>query len=190
MGDSPNPGRGHKAWAIIAVFLVIPIAISVVHIVRLARYYAPYLDEIASLCEELDGDLPLVLAIIRTESRFRPAVVSPRGATGLMQVMPETAQWVARNLLQLEDDTEVNLLDRQMNVSIGISYLKYLQRQFPYSQIAALAAYNAGQTRVRSWIDSGAWDGTAEALEDIPYAETRTYIRRVLSAYEIYKERY
>ena len=193
MADRPRksrgPGRRPRTLVFTVLILVAALALTLTQAHRFVRGYVPYLDEISSLSKELEADLPLVLAIIRTESGFRQQAVSPRGAVGLMQIMPDTAAWMAEQL-KLEGFEREKLPERHWNLTIGISYINYLQRQFPGSKVQALAAYNAGQTRVRSWIETGVWDGTLESLDDIPFAETRNYVRRVLAAYETYKKLY
>jgi soluble lytic murein transglycosylase len=135
----------------------------------------------------------LTLAIIRQESEWDPAVVSPAGARGLMQLMPGTAQLVAKQqglpyrLASLTTDTSYN-------VTLGAAYLKQLVSQFDGSYVLAIAAYNAGPARVRTWIaaygDPRARDvDTIDWIESIPFAETRNYVQRVLENLQIYRQR-
>ena len=146
----------------------------------------PYLDEIRPLCYEMDEDLALVLAVIQTESGFRPSVVSTRGAVGLMQVTPDTARWMAGQI-GLDGYTDDKLYEKQWNLTIGISYMQYLRRLFDGNLPQALAAYNAGPTRVRAWLEDGDWDGSVELIDDIPYGETRNYVKKVLKSYDRYR---
>lgn len=148
-----------------------------------------YVDEIAPLCREWGEELPLILAVIQTESRFREDARSAKGAVGLMQVMPDTGRWMAEQL-GLEGYADDKLPEKEWNLIIGIAYMSYLRRQFPGSLAQALAAYNAGPNRVRAWMNAGDWDGGAGRLEDIPYAETRKYVRKVLKTYEDYRKIY
>jgi soluble lytic murein transglycosylase len=150
---------------------------------------AAYAEEIASLCRDLGEDLPLVLAVIQAESRFQADAVSPKGAVGLMQVMPDTARWVAETH-RLDGYTDEKLFEREWNLTIGISYISYLRRQFPDSLAQILAAYNAGPNRVRTWLDNGEWDGSDASLDDIPYNETKKYVKKVLKAYNSFRKRY
>lgn len=123
----------------------------------------------------------LVAAIVRTESGWRPSAVSTRGAIGLMQIMPETGRWVARQL-GLEGFTEQWLFDPEMNLRIGCWYLAELKREFNDDQVIVLAAYNAGRGNVRQWLNSQRWDGQPENVGAIPFQETRTFVARVLAA--------
>jgi len=156
---------------------------------RVQKPPAAYVEEIAPLCEKLGEELPLVLAVIQAESRFRENIRSPKGAVGLMQVMPDTAGWMAEQL-GLEDYADEKLYEREWNLIIGISYLRYLQQLFPDNLAQTLAAYNAGPNRVKSWTSAGDWDGSAGKLEDIPYAETRNYVKKVLKIYDNYRRIY
>ena len=176
-----------KSFLLMAgIFLL---AASATRMDKLIRPAALFLDEIAPLCEEIGEELPLILAVIQTESGFRQDARSPRGAIGLMQVMPDTGRWMAERL-DLQGYGDDKLVEREWNLIIGISYMRYLRGQFPESLALALAAYNAGPNRVRAWLDAGAWDGSPAALDDIPYAETRNYVRKALKAYEKYRKQY
>jgi soluble lytic murein transglycosylase len=146
---------------------------------------APFFDEIAYACSEVGEDIPLILAVIYAESRFQEDALSPKGAVGLMQVMPETAKWMA-DRIGLEGYSEEKLAEREWNLTIGISYMHYLKQQFPGSLTQAVAAYNAGPNRVRSWMRDGQWDGSYEFVADIPFNETRNYVIKVMKAYQNY----
>ncbi|MEL7622928.1 MAG: lytic transglycosylase domain-containing protein [Clostridiales bacterium] len=188
-----NKGRSQGRWGKTVLLLVMIFVITIVasnkDILLRTLYPAPYYDEIAPLCQEFGEELALVLALIQTESRFRETALSSRGAVGLMQVMPDTAQWMA-DQLGLEDYKAENLHERQWNLKLGIAYLHYLRQQFPGSLVQALAAYNAGPTKVRSWLGEGQWDGSRENLEEIPYKETRNYVEKVMDRYEAYRRIY
>ena len=124
-------------------------------------------------------DSALVASVIMNESRFQNDARSSRGAIGLMQIMPETAQWIA---LQLGDDnfSLEKLHEPETNIRYGVWYLAELQREFAGNNILALAAYNAGRGTVRDWIEEGDWPWTFHALDKIPYPETRSYVKNVL----------
>ena len=121
----------------------------------------------------LDPDL--IGAVIYAESRYDPAAVSPRGALGLMQIMPETGAWIAQQL-GLSEPAKRDLLDIELNIRFGAWYLRYLLDRFGDLE-TALEAYNAGPSNVEAW--------QAEATG--PYPETSAYTRRVLTARPIYR---
>lgn len=126
-----------------------------------------------------------VAAVARRESGFRPGAVSDRGARGLMQVMPETGAWIAREI-GLRDYSAEKLFDPAVNVRLGCWYLAYLLRRFEGDPVAALAAYNSGEGTVGGWIEDGRWH-PGHGADAIPYPETRHFVRNVLRDYRLYR---
>jgi soluble lytic murein transglycosylase len=123
-----------------------------------------------------EGFDPLfVMAVVWAESGFSRSARSGRGAVGLMQLMPETAAEVARR--RGLDPGALNLEDPDTNIKLGAAYLAILRREFGPDSVAVLAAYNAGPTKARGWMKGG-----RVRLEDIPYGETRVFVRRVVRA--------
>jgi len=144
----------------------------------------------------------VITAIIRVESNFRTDIVSSKGATGIMQLMPETARWIAEQSPEFSEASPHILDTPTINIRMGAWYLRYLYDYFyPYfeesgldqeaDQLAIVAAsYNAGQGTVREWLSSGKWDGRLDTSEQIPYQETRHYVQRVHYYYKKYKNLY
>lgn len=139
-----------------------------------------------------DLDPALVAAVIKVESNFRADAVSRRDARGLMQLLPSTAEEVARNMgHQIDEDVFVEqLFDPEFNITLGTRYLAKMLRDFGGNEAMALAAYNAGPNKLKSWLDSGVWDGTWANREQIPYPETRNYLGKVQLAKEKYGKLY
>ncbi|MCR4424641.1 MAG: lytic transglycosylase domain-containing protein [Firmicutes bacterium] len=131
----------------------------------------------------------LVSAIIRVESRFRIEARSPKGAVGLMQIMPETGRWAAE-ALGIGDYTDAVLLDPATNIMIGTWYLSWLRGEFDGSLPLMLAAYNGGPKHVARWVREGIWSGEFEDSRQIPFAETARYVVRVIDAYTRYRQVY
>ncbi len=133
----------------------------------------------ASECNRIDPNL--LFAVMREESRFDRFAKSSAGALGLMQLMPDTALREGRKLgIVLKNDTEI--FNPEKNIFIGSAYLKSLIDEF--RNIAyALAAYNAGEKVVWSWIQNNNYETVDEFIEDIPYNETKKYVQRVLTSY-------
>ncbi len=134
----------------------------------------------------------LVLALIRQESGFLADIQSPVGARGLMQLMPATAERVAKGLKV--SYTPGRLDDPEFNVQLGASYLSGLLSDFEGSYILALAGYNAGPGRARRWVkDYGdPRDPSVDVvdwIEMIPFNETRTYVQRVMESVSIYRRK-
>lgn len=120
----------------------------------------------------------LLLAVAAAESGFNPRARSPKGAQGLMQLMPATARWTARKL-GLDFKPE-QITDRQINLRLGVGYLKLVLDDVEGSLPMAAAAYNAGPSRLRRWRDGPPLEVAAWA-EGIPFTETRDYVKKVLS---------
>lgn len=135
--------------------------------------------------QEYELDPYLVAAVIRTESRFRPRATSKEGASGLMQIMPTTAQWAAGQL-EIPYSPEL-LFDPDYNVRLGCWYLSELRREFGGDMVLALAAYNAGRGNVAKWLRENQWTGEHTTLDQIPFWETRVYIARVLRDVQWYQ---
>ena len=135
----------------------------------------------------------LIHALIRQESGFNPLAQSRVGALGLMQLMPSTAQQVARKAGR-QHSTAWLLSRPDYNVLLGTMYLSSLLERFDGSYVLALAGYNAGPTRVSEWIAQygdpreGAID-VIDWIERIPYRETRNYVQRILEATQVYRAR-
>ena len=128
----------------------------------------------------------LVAGIIREESLYNPKALSPVGAMGLMQLMPETANRIARRLGLVPVDRE-DLLQGEVNVRLGVAYVGQLLRDYQGNLIRAIAAYNAGPAAVKRWIAKFGSRDPDEFVELISYRETRRYVKRVLTSYRIYQ---
>lgn len=130
-------------------------------------------------------DKYLVAALIREESRFDPKAVSWAGAMGLMQLMPATAYRLKKDLkLHLGEHSEIH--DVKKNIMLGTHYLSMLIREFRQIPFA-LAAYNAGENALKKWMAKYNDDDLIEFIENIPYKETRFYVKRVLKSYWRYR---
>jgi len=134
----------------------------------------------------------LVLAVMRQESEFYPLARSPVGALGLMQLMPATARHSAQKIgLPFSRDRLTS--DPDYNIRLGQAYLKELLEQFDGSYILALAAYNAGPSRITSWIGlfGDPRDPSVDPInwiERIPFSETRNYVQRILESLVVYRD--
>ena len=145
-------------------------------------FYPPaYLDVVEEAARADAIDPLLILSIMREESRFAPDARSVAGALGLMQLMPQTASRLSTHAnvsMKHSDD----LYDVRTNIYIGAYYLKLLIRIFD-SVPHAIAAYNAGEDAVKNWVAAGRYRSTDEFIEDIPYDETRNYVKKVMTSY-------
>jgi soluble lytic murein transglycosylase len=131
----------------------------------------------------------LVLAVIREETSFMDAAVSPVGAKGYMQVMDDTARHVGK-LAGIPIDLAQMKRNRDYNIAVGSYYLGNLLQQFDNSFLVTVAAYNAGPGRVNEWLDKygdpRAGTDPLDWVESIPFKETRNYVKRVMSSYIVY----
>lgn len=147
-------------------------------------YPYPYRDSVLTYAQEYSIPPNLVIAVARVESKFRPNAVSPRGAKGIMQLMPETAQWIAQQM-SIEYKVE-DLFEPDYNIRLGCWYLAHLLHDFQGNLPAALAAYNSGRGRVNQWLEDKIWDGSLENISQIPYKETREFVERVTHDLKMY----
>jgi soluble lytic murein transglycosylase len=143
------------------------------------RFPMPFRDAVVRRSREINLDPAYVYGLIRQESRFVTTAQSHVGASGLMQVMPATARWTARRL-GMNGFTVDQLTDRDTNIAIGTGYLKMVLDDFGSSMPLAAAAYNAGPSRPRNWRNGPLLEGAAWA-ENVPFSETRDYVKKVLA---------
>lgn len=147
-------------------------------------YYADLIDEYAGK----NGLEPeLVAAVIYCESSFDENAVSRAGAVGLMQLMPDTFDWLSR--LMEDDFIGGEIDDIETNISCGCYYLGWMQRKFG-SQQAAIAGYNAGHGITAKWLADTQYSTDGMTLDSIPYSETQKYVEKVMKTKEIYKSLY
>jgi soluble lytic murein transglycosylase len=143
------------------------------------RFPMPHQQSVIKRAKDIGLDPAYVYGLIRQESRFIMDARSGVGASGLMQVMPATARWTAKRI-GLTNFTADQITDRETNIAIGTGYLKLVLDDFAGSMPLAAAAYNAGPGRPRVW-RNGAVVETAIWAENVPFAETRDYVKKVLS---------
>jgi soluble lytic murein transglycosylase len=148
------------------------------------RFPMPHKEAVIARSKTINLDPAYVYGLIRQESRFVTDARSGVGASGLMQVMPATAKWTARKI-GLTGFTPDQITDRDTNIAIGTGYLKLVLDSFEGSMPLAAGAYNAGPSRSRRWRAPN--EGTGPVLEgaiwaeNVPFHETRDYVKKVLS---------
>ena len=145
------------------------------------RYPTPFKDDLAPIAKQIDLNLAWAYGLIRQESRFIMNASSSVGAAGLMQVMPNTAKYVAKKI-GMTSYTSQQLQDKNTNLTLGSNYLNMVLNDLDGSWVLASAAYNAGPGRSKQWREK--LDGPVEGAifaETIPFNETRTYVKNVLS---------
>ncbi len=151
-----------------------------------ALYPFPFKETIATWSQERKINPMLVTALIRQESRFEPKIQSSVGATGLMQIMPETASEVA-NTLKVKSYKLESIDD---NVKLGTAYLDRTHQEYQGNSMLAVASYNAGPGAVSDWVSKSKTQDTDEFIEAIPYPETQGYVKSVFANYWNYMRLY
>ena len=148
-----------------------------------------YLDIINRYSEIHNVDPVLVAAIINVESRFDRYAVSRAGASGLMQLMPGTAIWVAEALGIESFDFDRDIFNPEINIRMGTWYIARLINNHAELPVA-LAAYNAGSGNVASWLANPLYSSNGITLDYIPFGETRRYVSVVLASIHAYRFRF
>jgi len=143
------------------------------------RYLAPFGEQIRSAAKDQSIDGAWVYGLMRQESRFITNAKSTVGASGLMQLMPATAKWVAKKI-GLKDYNHGQVNDTDTNVLLGTTYMRLVLESLDNHPVLASAAYNAGPGRARKWRADRPLEGAIYA-ETIPFSETRDYVKKVMS---------
>lgn len=150
-------------------------------------YKKDYSEYVSKYAEEYDIDENLIYALIKAESNFNEKAVSHQNAKGLMQLMQYTAQDLAnRSQIKLTKD---NILEPDININLGTQYIALLLNKYDSIEVA-LAAYNAGSGNVDRWIKNGTIKSDGSDIENVPYKETNTYVRKIMRNYKMYNELY
>ena len=155
-------------------------------------YMWPYQSEIVTYARRNQIDPFLVAAVIKNESEFKPGAVSPVGAIGMMQIMPETGEWIAKQM-GLEGYSIDSLHNPGINIRMGCWYLSELKYEFKDNLLLMMMAYNAGRGNTHGWMSANGWDYTFGEINRIPYPESRNYVASVLhdrdEYYRLYKDK-
>ena len=143
------------------------------------RYMMPFREHFTAAARDQAADEALLLSVARQESRFAPDIVSSAGAVGLMQLMPPTARWVAKQMGR-NDYRPTQIAELAVNTQFGAFYFKYWLDRLEGMPALAAAAYNAGPNRAQAWRNGAPLEG-AIWVESIPFNETRDYVKKVLA---------
>jgi soluble lytic murein transglycosylase len=176
---------GGLVVVVVGVVLVAPLARKAVNEFGLPLQYQSVIRQQAA---EKKLDPALIAAVIYAETKFDPRT-SSAGALGLMQILPQTAEFLAHRS-GAKSFTTADLATPEVNIAYGSYYLRYLLDQYRGSRVLALAAYNGGEANVDDWLAAARARGRPFTTEDIPFPETRAYVERVLKARHDYRSRY
>ena len=176
-----------KAIICLGIITAFIIAINSKYLLKMI-YKTDYKDYVEKYAYEQKIDPLLVYSIIKVESNFKEGATSNKGAIGLMQLMDKTAKEIAQNNV-MEFETGITLYNPEKNIKLGIIYLANLENKYNNIPVV-LAAYNAGIGNVNKWIEEGIIKSDGSNIENIPFKETNTYVRKILKDYKIYKKLY
>lgn len=153
------------------------------------RYPLGYRNIIVKYSQEYDIDPFLIASVINVESRYDKLALSSKDAKGLMQISPQTGEW-ASEVLNIDNYSEEDLFQPDLNIRIGSWYLNRLFKEFDGNLDLILAAYNAGSGNVNKWIGDEEYCQDGTTLKKIPFKETEDYLVRVDNNYKIYSKIY
>ncbi len=183
--------KGRLLHIILYIIIALIFTITLILLGRAAvyKYYPLEYDEfISEYCNENELDINIVRALIFTESRYNKDAVSNKNAYGLMQITPDTKDWICEKYgIDIPNDSE--LFEPDINIMIGCSILKSHYEEFGNS-VTVLAAYNAGRGTVINWLEDTDISEDGVTLNTIPYAETAEYVRKITKTADIYKRLY
>lgn len=184
-----NRLKKRRTWLLPVLIMMLVLTILLMFTGKsLGRYFYPfpYQDLVRQEARANSVDPYFAAALMLAESKFSPAAESARGARGIMQIMPETGKWAAKQMGITNFNVDLLFVPR-INIKIGCWYLADLHREFKGNRCLVLAAYNAGRGNVKQWLAQKTWDGTLADVQQIPFPETRKYVVTVLKNYERYK---
>ncbi|MGL5151321.1 MAG: lytic transglycosylase domain-containing protein [Clostridium sp.] len=167
--------------------LIVIIAIIVFGEMITKSYVFPYKHKefVDKYSKENDINPLLVLSVMKTESKFKPEARSNKNAVGLMQITESTGEWIASQM-KIQGYTKESLYDEETNIKMGCWYLKNLKDEFG-TWDEAIAAYNAGRGNVNKWLKDEKYSKDKKTLDYIPFGETKKYVDKVNTNYNIYK---
>ena len=173
------------AGRVILVLLLL-ILIAIIGVIIVVNHYFPttYFEIVSRYAEEFDLEPELIFAVIHAESRFNENAISRAGASGLMQIMEDTAYWIAP-MAGIDEFNYSQIFDPEINIRLGSYYIGMHIRRFEDITVA-LCAYNAGSGNVTGWLDNPDYSSDGKTLDYIPFAETRNYVERVMRNKQIY----
>ena len=154
-----------------------------------SRYPMTYAPEIRAAAAEFSLDPAYVASVVLAESSFDAEAVSSAGAIGLMQIMPDTGEWIAGKLEDEPFDVQ-RLYQPEVNLRYGCWYLRFLLDRYDEDMYTASTAYHQGQGRVDQWLEDPQYSQDGRTLTAISSAVTDTYVNRIMESYAHYQELY
>ncbi len=172
------------------IFLFFAVLVVILRFIVIPNLFpTDYSEYVEKYSTEYNLETSLVYSVIRTESHFDCNAVSYRNAIGLMQITEQTALWAAEEI-GIENFTVERLFEPETNIRIGCWYLNKLTVQFKNEVETMLAAYNAGSGNVSEWLRDENYSNDKVLLKEIPYGETKRYVKKVIISKKIYETIY
>lgn len=184
-------GRKQMTLLVLLTILVIGAIVLYMNLNSIWKWLYPmkYEELVFKYADQFDNDPYLIEAIMYRESRFDPNARSPKGAIGLMQIMPDTAEWIAQHL-NVSGFTPDALYRPEVNIYFANWYLANLSKEFNGNLVLILAAYNGGRGNVQKWMSERNWSGEVHEIDQIPFPETQKFVKSVLTLYQRYLQLY
>jgi soluble lytic murein transglycosylase len=183
--------RRRTLGALVGIALLVVVGVMISRVNHVVNELALPLSDASVIREQAAAkhlDPALIAAVIYAETKFEPRT-SSAGAEGLMQIEPETAEFLAKRSGGYRFTTS-DLATPSVNVAYGSYYLRYLLDHYDGNEMLAVAAYNAGLANVDRWVAKARAEGGQLTVDRIPFSETRAYVRRVLEAQRSYRATY
>ncbi len=171
-------------FAIFCSIMFICLGVFGTHLVYSLLFPIKFEEEIAAASQSFGVDEAVIFSVINVESRFKAEAVSSKGAVGLMQIMPSTA----KELASAQGMSDFNLKEAKHNITLGTYYIAKLCKQFDNLE-TALCAYNAGPTNVKNWLMDKRYSDDGKTLKEIPFAETKGYVKKFHKNFKYYSAR-
>ncbi|GAA0077612.1 lytic transglycosylase domain-containing protein [Clostridium sp. CTA-5] len=181
--------RARKSKFLIVVLILIAIGIGSKYLIKQVFFPYKYKEYVDKYSKEYDLDPFFVLAVMKTESNFDKNARSNKEALGLMQITIETGEWAA-DKMNLNDFSKERLFDEEYNIKMGCWYLSELRKMFNGNLELIVAGYNAGPGNVNKWLKDEELSENGIDLSYIPFKETKKYLDKVTTYYNIYKYLY
>ncbi|SFD38171.1 lytic transglycosylase domain-containing protein [Clostridium uliginosum] len=174
---------------LVAILILLAIGIGSKYLIKEVFFPYKYAEYVDKYSKEYDLDPFFVLAVMKTESKFDEDAHSNKDAIGLMQITVETGEWAAEKM-GLGIFSKEMLFDEEYNIRIGCWYLSELRKMFDGNLELIIAGYNAGPGNVNKWLNDDKFSENGKDLSYIPFKETKKYLDKVTTYYNVYKYLY
>jgi len=181
-----------KSNIVIGILSVLTAAALIILAVNLYSNYThpiKYSDTVNALAAEHGVDNLLIYAVIKTESGFNPDAESGAGARGLMQIMPETFEWIRWRWFPDDDLDFDDMFEPEINIRYGVRLISYHMENYNNNVENSLAAYHAGDGAVNEWLNDKRYSQNGRVLDEIPIPETAHYVNKVNKAHKVYTKK-